>query len=424
MTWTQLRAQLPTGTSISTEQFELRHRIISIVLAAHTPVLFVIGLFNGYSWWHAALESIAPLVLALYGRSGPSPLLRSAVSSLGLVVGASILVHFTGGMIEAHFHWFVVLSLVGLYVDIRPFLVAIAYTVVHHIAMSTYDPALVFSHEAGRENPWLWTLIHVIFVLMLIASIAANWIAFEQQTRRTDELVKAQQRDIRHRATIENDMADQSSRLARSSVGIRNSMDDVTGVVAHFTHGTSRVSELMREVVDVAHDAAGLSEQAKETIEALTEKSNEITTLVALIDDIAARTNLLALNARIEAARAGEAGKGFAVVANEVKELAETTRTATDKIAATTAEIQAQMIASDECMGAVMDKVRSIGDVQQMIDREVAEQASSADHMLRQVEVATHGVHEIIAGVEALSDLMEDEQSSSAGKTALSPIAG
>lgn len=91
-------------------------------------------------------------------------------------------------------------------------------------------------------------------------------------------------------------------------------------------------SETMNKASDQMRIINGSTNETKEIINTLGDKSKEIIGIVNLISQISSQTNLLALNAAIESARAGEAGKGFAVVAEEVRKLAEESQKAVGNI--------------------------------------------------------------------------------------------
>jgi methyl-accepting chemotaxis protein len=105
--------------------------------------------------------------------------------------------------------------------------------------------------------------------------------------------------------------------------------------------------------------------RAEGTIASLTRSSTEIKEIIEMIDSVAAQTRLLALNATIEAARAGEMGKGFAVVASEVKDLADQTGRATERV---TAQVDRIRQACEDVAAAMTNVGTTVSEMNGLVD--------------------------------------------------------
>ena len=164
-------------------------------------------------------------------------------------------------------------------------------------------------------------------------------------------------------STSANAINDTTEQLERGSEAQASQISRTTSAIANMALQIQEVSENAALSAQVAADSLGnarygtkavqdninamlsIRKQVQETakrIKKLGERSQEISQIVGLIDDLSDRTSLLALNASLQASAAGEAGKGFAIVAEEVERLAERSNRLTQQIGTLTQTIQSE----------------------------------------------------------------------------------
>lgn len=137
-------------------------------------------------------------------------------------------------------------------------------------------------------------------------------------------------------------MSDYMESVKNTRTITRNISDDIEKIRAETGKGTvfnKKMDETAKDggekiskTIDEIKSINDIMNELSEVVNRMGQKTTEISKVTTLIKEIAEQTNLLALNASIEAARAGEAGRGFAVVADEIRQLAESTASASKKI--------------------------------------------------------------------------------------------
>ena len=231
------------------------------------------------------------------------------------------------------------------------------------------DSINLLAHETGR-------------VLSEVTSIAA-------QVKLSTERVKRQAESVN--ATAAAERAD----VERAGENLANA-NKVMTQVAELAAASNRAAEQATTSTTTALDSVNETvrgmegvlvsiAEAEKRIKRLGERSQEITGIVNLINTIAERTHVLALNASMQAAAAGDAGRGFAVVAEEVQRLAESSRQATQQIAQLVNNIQIET--SD-----------TINTVNRTISQVVtgSELASKSGQQMRETQQSTASLVELV----------------------------
>lgn len=204
------------------------------------------------------------------------------------------------------------------------------------------------------------------------------------------------------------DSAHSMEELARSIQYISESIAEISSISRNTEenadNGLQIMQSLQKQLVTV-HEKTNFAVIGTQELEKLSTMIGEFTNVITGISD---QTNLLALNASIEAARAGEAGKGFAVVAEEVRKLAEDSKSAADRITQVVMNVQKETVNIVATIQATADVLHAGRAIVQEAQQSFEGIHNDVQVLATQVDLVSSSTEEIAASTEEVTATMED----------------
>ncbi len=353
---------IPDGSAIDTETWMRRHRIMLVILGLHVPALVGLGLLEGPEPISGAtLPEIAMGelllwvgIIAVLTAVAALPMLprraRTGAVALALTWASTVLVSFSGGFIEAHFHYFVAIVWLAVYEDWVPLAIGVAVVAGTHQLFSLFEMGMMFNHEPAMENHGFWANVHAVFVLAGVVGVLQLWSSLEssradieeklaeiatksdeidqletdrERIKKAQQEIEAQKQEFKSAneelerkatdfsavmtqaadgdLTVRMDADTDAKAMKKVAESANNMLEDVELVVAEMQGVVTAVSdasaetetgtaELRRASEDVSVSIQEIADGADEQREMLNKTTDDLTDLSATVEEIAAST--------------------------------------------------------------------------------------------------------------------------------------
>ena len=228
---------------------------------------------------------------------------------------------------------------------------------------------------------------------------------------------------VRESATL---LSEAAAEMHSSAAEAASAAAEQSAAIAEISATVEELSRTAGAIADRAREGTAAAEQTEETMDdmhtkveaisqrslGLGERSQKISEVIELIQQIAEQTDLLALNAAIEAARAGEAGGGFAVVASEVRKLAERSMRSTESIRELITSVQDETNATIMATEQGAKQARAVGELMRSTAGVLEESIRVTEQQQEAAQQVAGAMVEIRAAAEQLAGEQQERTAS------------